>query len=128
MAALNHRLHAVTGTKLLFGGQQFLLYLTVGFILEEVFFRGGLDSFLHRPGDQLPWLSAAFVSVLWGWWHLPISPVHNIFQFVAYAFIYALVHVLTGIPFSLFWRRSGSLLVPNAVHAFIDAIRNMLIF
>jgi membrane protease YdiL (CAAX protease family) len=31
---------------------------------------------------------------------------------------------MVGIPLSLFWRRSGNLFVPAAVHALIDAVRN----
>ena len=127
-AFLRHRLDDLSLRQLWSGGRQFLLYLPVCFILEEVFFRGGLDSYLHRPGDKLPWLSAAFLSVLWGWWHLPISPAHNVVQVLVLAFLYPIIHCLPGIPFSLFWRRSGSLLVPAAVHAFIDAVRNALLF
>ena len=127
-AALRHRLDDLSLTQLWSGGRQFLLYLPVCFILEEVFFRGGLDSYLHRPGDKLPWLSAAFVSMLWGWWHLPISPVHGVLQVMVLAVIFPVMHCLTGIPFSLFWRRSGSLLVPAAVHALIDSVRNALLF
>jgi len=31
-----------------------------------------------------------------------------------------------GVFLSLSWRRSGNLAVPAMVHAFIDAVRNML--
>ena len=128
IAFFRGRLGDLTWAQLEHGGQQFLLYLTVCFVLEEVFFRGGLDSYLHCPGDKLPWLSAAFLSVLWGWWHLPISPVHNVVQVLVLVVVFPLVHALPGIPFSLFWRRSGNLVVPAAVHALIDAVRNMLLF
>jgi membrane protease YdiL (CAAX protease family) len=127
-AFLRHRLDDLSLAQLCRGGRQFLLYLPVCFILEEVFFRGGLDSYLHRPGDRLPWLSAAFVSVLWGLWHLPISPAHTVLQVLVLAIMYPIFHCLPGIPFSFFWRSSGSLLVPAAVHAFIDSVRNALFF
>jgi hypothetical protein len=38
-----------------------------------------------------------------------------------------LIHCVSGIPFSLCWRRSGLLFVPALVHAFIDAVRNGLL-
>ena len=31
-----------------------------------------------------------------------------------------------GVPFSIYWRRSGNLLVPGVPHALIDAVRNAL--
>jgi membrane protease YdiL (CAAX protease family) len=124
----------------LVGLRSFALYLPVCFILEEVFFRGGLDSYLDRPGDRVPWLSAAFVSVLWGLWHLPEvvarlpsthaavpDPVVVFVILLGSITVLPLVHCLTGIPFSLYWRRSGLLFVPALVHALIDAIRNGLI-
>jgi membrane protease YdiL (CAAX protease family) len=126
-ALLRHRLGDFSLAQVGSGGRQFLLYLSVGFVLEEVFFRGVLDSYLHRPGDRMPWLSATFIAVLWGWWHLPISPAHTMPQMVALVIIYPMIHCLPGIPFSLFWRRSGSLLVPATVHALIDAVRNVLL-
>jgi len=126
-AYFRDRLGDLSGEQVLSGGRQFLLYLPVGFVLEEVFFRGGLDSYLHRPGDRFPWLSAAFVSVLWGLWHLPISPAHTVLQLLVLSIIFPFIHCLVGIPFSFFWRSSGSLLVPAAVHAFIDSVRNVLL-
>src|SRR5271157_2108917 len=38
-----------------------------------------------------------------------------------------LVCCVTGIPFSMFSRRSGNLMVTASVHSFIDAVRNALI-
>jgi membrane protease YdiL (CAAX protease family) len=124
----------------LVGLRSFALYLPVCFILEEVFFRGGLDSYLARPGDRVPWVSAAFISALWGLWHLPevvarLPSTHAavpdpvvVFVILLGSFtVLPLVHCLTGIPFSLSWRRSGLLFVPAVVHALIDAIRNGLI-
>jgi membrane protease YdiL (CAAX protease family) len=107
-------------------GTSFALYLPVCFVMEEVFFRGALDSFVQRPGDRHYWLSAAFVSVLWGWWHLPISGMSGIGLAVLAAF-YPLFHLPFGLCFSHYWRRGGNLLVPAAVHAFVDAFRNVVI-
>ncbi len=113
--------HARSG--LLVGVQSFLMYLPIGFIVEEVFFRGGLDSYLQRPGDRGPWWTACFLSALWGLWHLPIVPAHSILG----TLVLVMVHMLIGVPFSLYWRSSGMLFVPAIVHAFIDAVRNALI-
>ena len=57
--------------KLVFLLKQFLLYFTVSFALEEVAFRGALDSHVYQPQSDghssgSPWLSAIFVSALWG--------------------------------------------------------------
>jgi len=62
---------AFSGPMLIGAFGDFLLYLPICFLLEEVFFRGALDSFVHRTNDPLPWLSAGFISLLWGLWHLP---------------------------------------------------------
>jgi hypothetical protein len=48
-------------------------YVPAVFVLEEVWFRGALDSHIHHPGEQHGILSAALVSLLWSWWHLPIA-------------------------------------------------------
>jgi membrane protease YdiL (CAAX protease family) len=126
-AWLTHHLTGLTAGRTWFGTQQFLLLLPVCFVVEEVFFRGGLDSYLHQPGDRLPWLSAAFLSSLWGWWHLPVSGIHGILPFMMALLTLPLLHLVTGIPYSLFWRRSGSLLVPATTHALVDAVRNMFL-
>ena len=42
------------------------------------------------------------------------------------AVVLPLVHCGVGVLFSIFWRRSGLLLVPVFAHAFIDAVRNAL--
>jgi CAAX prenyl protease-like protein len=66
-------------SKLPFLVKQFLLYFAVSFVLEEVVFRGAIDSHIHQPktdgqADGSAWLSAIFVSALWGSWHLPTLP------------------------------------------------------
>jgi membrane protease YdiL (CAAX protease family) len=99
------------------------LYFPVTFVLEEVTFRGALDSHVHRAGEPRGWLSAVLVSVLWGLWHLPVSggmPLpYLVLELVAW-------HTLVGVPLSLAWRRSGNLAGPAFAHAAIDAVRNGL--
>jgi hypothetical protein len=115
--------------RLFEGLRSLMLYVPVCFMLEEVFFRGGLDSYLTRGGSRAPWTSAFFLSALWGWWHLPIvtlQPEHRLAQLVVLAVVLPLVHCGVGALLSIFWRRSGLLLVPAFAHAFIDAVRNAL--
>jgi hypothetical protein len=116
--------------RLLEMARSFALYLPVVFVLEEVFFRGGLDSYLHRSDDPDPWISAGFVSALWGSWHFPLLLPGMLHAAVPPAAIAVaavaviLIHYFIGTPLSMAWRRSGLLLVPALVHAFIDAVRN----
>jgi membrane protease YdiL (CAAX protease family) len=98
---------------------QFLVLLPICFVLEEVTFRGVLDSHLASDSQSL---STAFVlSAMWGWWHLPIAPPSAI---PAAIFVFPITHAVMGVPMSLYWRRSGNLLVPALTHALIDAVRN----
>jgi CAAX prenyl protease-like protein len=52
---------------------EWLLISPVGFVVEEVFFRGGLDTYLHAGEKGFGWSSAVFVSALWGLWHLNVQ-------------------------------------------------------
>ncbi len=92
--------------------------------MEEVFFRGGIDSYVQREDDRFGWLTAIYVSCLWGLWHLPIFGAMNVMEFVVIAVTMPMIHCVPGIPFSLFWRWGGSLFVTATVHALIDAFRN----
>ncbi len=102
-----------------------LRYLPVGFVVEEVSFRGAFDSHLFHPGESRSILSALFVSALWGLWHIPAvigkGPV------LAIAPMLVIVHCILGVPLSIYWRRSGNLLVPASAHALGDAARNALL-
>ena len=125
------RAHSVqtAGARLMEGFDSFVLYLPVCFMIEEVFFRGGVDSYLTRGGTRAPWGSAFYLSALWGWWHLPtvtLQPEHRVAQLVVLAILLPILHCGVGVFFSIFWRRSGLLLVPVCAHAFIDAVRNAL--
>ena len=50
----------------------FLLYVPVCFVQEEVVFRGALDAHLHHAGESCSVFSAMFFSALWGLWQLPL--------------------------------------------------------
>lgn len=117
----------ITTSQLITGGHSFLLYFPVCFVLEEVAFRGAIDSHVHHPGDKHSWLSATFVSALWGLWHLPIVGTKDMLQLITLIILLPCIHVATGTFLSLSWRRCGNLAVPAIVHALIDAVRNMLL-
>jgi membrane protease YdiL (CAAX protease family) len=124
---------AITVSRTMFCAKQFLLYFPVCFTLEDVVFRGAIDAHVHHPGEARPWWSAAFVSALWGLWHIGAVPipgqthVSRIAALIVLAVGLPLVHIPTGIFLSLGWRRSGNLAVPAMVHALIDAVRNTVL-
>jgi membrane protease YdiL (CAAX protease family) len=103
-------------------GRWLLLYFPVSFVMEEVSFRGAIDSYVQQPGDRQWWATPFLVSVLWGLWHLPIVPHATI----GTAITLIVVHTLLGVPLSIAWRQSGNLAAPAGVHAFVDAVRNMV--
>lgn len=119
-----------TPGRIIFCAHQFLLYFPVSFVLEEVVFRGALDSHVHQPGESRPYWSAFLVSALWGLWHLPILPFGDHKGALAYLIMgigSVILIAPQGIFFSLGWRRSGNLAVPAFVHALVDAVRNTLL-
>ncbi len=124
--AILHKPIVLNGHMAAVGIGSFILYVPVCFVLEEVVFRGALDSHVFQPGDKGQWWTAIFISTLWGWWHLPIAGVAGIQRLVTLLFLLPCVHIAVGVFFSLSWRRSGNLAVPATIHAFIDAVRNML--
>jgi membrane protease YdiL (CAAX protease family) len=101
-----------------------VLYVPVQFFLEEVSFRGLLDTHVHRDGAARQWPSALLVSALWGLWHLPVAVSDQ--GLPATIALLLMVHTLIGVPMSLAWRRTGTLMVPVIGHALIDAFRNAL--
>lgn len=103
--------------------KSFAIYIPVCFMMEEVVFRGMLDT--HITGGRKGTLFAAlYVSVLWGLWHLPLSP--GTMPLWLAILVLSLVHGIVGIALSIYWRRSGNLAVPATTHAFIDAVRNAM--
>ncbi len=108
----------------LLGIQSLLVYIPIAFVVEEVVFRGMLDTHIYSGKNKNGFWSAVFISSLWGLWHLPITPAEgNPLWFIIIARI---VISTWGILLSIFWRRSGNLTVPGFSHAFADAVRDML--
>ena len=112
------------------GIRSLLLYIPALFIMEEVAFRGAIDSHVHYPGEchgvgatVYGVASAIVVSVLWGLWHYPITPHASVIEGIA---LVLPLQVAVGPFLSLFWRRSVNLMVPAFVHATIDSVRNAL--
>ncbi|MBI2516613.1 MAG: CPBP family intramembrane metalloprotease [Opitutae bacterium] len=98
-----------------------------GFVVEEVVFRGALDSHLvPAQGTSFqPWVSAIFVSFLWGIWHLPLTFLYPSRE-VGFLALAIFINILWGVPLSFCWRKSGTLLLPSVVHALCDSYRNAL--
>lgn len=126
-------IHLATGTPLdgltLVGGvvKWLVIYFPATFVIEEVAFRGALDSHVHHSGEGRGLQSALFVSVLWGLWHLPVSDGMPFMPFPV--LVAALVgwHCVVGVPLSRAWRRSGNLAGPAFAHSAMDAVRNALL-
>jgi membrane protease YdiL (CAAX protease family) len=102
------------------------LIAPVGFVVEEVFFRGALDTYLHRGEAGTGWLSARGVSALWGVWHLPGQAIssENLLSTVVGTM---LPQILVGVPLSFWWRKSSNLVVTTTTHALLEAARNGLV-
>lgn len=108
--------------RLLEGVQSLLFYVPALFIVEEVFFRGALNSYLHQGESGAGWPSAVFVSVLWGLWHTPIiGPLSLIIVLQV-----VVVQLVIGLILSWYWRQSGNLAMPATIHAILSALRNAL--
>ena len=104
---------------------QWFLTMPIGFAVEEVFFRGALDTYLHRGEEGIGWLSAIFVSALWGLWHLSTqAPASGNLLLTVVGLLAA--QILVGVPLSLWWRKSGNLVVNNTAHALLEGVRNGL--
>jgi membrane protease YdiL (CAAX protease family) len=101
-----------------------VIYLPATFVIEEVAFRGALDSHVQQPGEGRGRHSALFVSVLWGLWHLPVAGGMPFALLVGSLVVW---HSLVGVPLSLAWRRSGNLAGPAFAHSAMDAVRNGLL-
>lgn len=101
-----------------------LLYFAACFVLEEVTFRGALDSHVRAAGRR-GWPSAAWVALLWGLWHLPITPLDAGLVLVTLAL--ALYQLVVGLALAYAWRIGANLAVPAAAHALLNALRNTLL-
>jgi membrane protease YdiL (CAAX protease family) len=108
-------------------GKSFIVLWPGYYMIEEVLFRGVIDSHVHHEGERKWLLSAIFVSLLWGAWHLPV--ILSISPDASAPVVIANMFVLQGLvgPFlSYWWRRSGNLLVPAVTHDFLDSLRNAI--
>jgi membrane protease YdiL (CAAX protease family) len=96
-------------------------YVPVVFVMEEVLFRGLLDTYLHGSTPGPDHASALYGSALWGLWHLPVAFLNLGILTIPY-----LVGVHTALGFFLVtsWRRTGNLAAPGIAHAVTDALRN----
>jgi membrane protease YdiL (CAAX protease family) len=96
-------------------------YLPVVFVMEEVFFRGLLDAYLHGASTGPDRASALYGSALWGVWHLPVAFVSLGILTIPYL---VAVHSALGYFLVRSWRRTGNLAAPGIAHAVADALRN----
>jgi membrane protease YdiL (CAAX protease family) len=96
-----------------------LLYLPTVFVLEEVVFRGALDTHAHHEGDRHGVLTAAYIAVLWSLWHAPLYDWQTALE--------AMTNMVPmGIFLSIYWRKSGNLGVNGSAHALADSVRNAM--
>jgi len=98
-----------------------LTYLPVVFVMEEVLFRGLIDTYLHGSTPGPDRASALYGSALWGIWHLPVAFIALGVLTIPYLVV---VHTILGYFFVTSWRQSGNLAAPGIAHAVIDALRN----
>ena len=97
-------------------------YLPVVFVLEEVLFRGVIDTYLHGSTPGADRATALYGSALWGLWHLPVALALGILT-VPYLVV---VHTAIGYFLVVSWRKTGNLAAPGIAHGVIDALRNGL--
>jgi membrane protease YdiL (CAAX protease family) len=98
-----------------------LTYLPVVFVVEEVLFRGVIDTYLHGLAPGPDRASALYGSALWGLWHLPVAFLALGVLTIPYLVV---VHTTMGYFMVTAWRRTGNLAAPGIAHAVIDAVRN----
>jgi len=96
-------------------------YLPVVFVLEEAFFRGLLDTYMHGSTPGADRATALYGSALWGVWHLPVASVDLGLLLIPYLVV---VHSALGYVLVTSWRRTGNLGAPGVAHAVSDALRN----
>jgi membrane protease YdiL (CAAX protease family) len=98
-----------------------LTYLPVVFVMEEVLFRGLIDTYLHGSTPGPDRASTLYGSALWGLWHLPVAFLALGVLTIPYLVV---VHTTMGYFMVTAWRRTGNLAAPGVSHAVIDALRN----
>lgn len=104
-------------------------YFCALFVLEEVTFRGALDTYVAEAavGRRGAVGSAILVAALWGAWHLPVLAAHPREVTSGLAATLVISSVLYGVPLAFAWRHGGTLVLPALAHALIDAWRNALL-
>lgn len=103
-----------------------LQYIPAVFVLEEVAFRGALDTHAQRPGERGGIATALFFSAVWGAWHLPIQSAPGIPLWMNLVQV-VLVSVVLGLPITYAWRRTGTLAAPGLGHAIYNGMRNAVL-
>ena len=100
--------------------KNFIRLLPYVFVIDEVVFRGLLDSYVATASGsrRVQWISAIFVSALWGFWHMWHTQVLQDFALT----------LALGVPLSFCWRKSGTLFLPGVAHALIDAYRDTILY
>jgi membrane protease YdiL (CAAX protease family) len=100
--------------------KNFIRVLPYVFVIDEVVFRGLLDSYVASStgSRRAQWISAIFVSALWGFWHMWHTQVLPDFALT----------LALGVPLSFCWRKSGTLLLPGVAHALINAYRDTILY
>jgi hypothetical protein len=130
-ALANGRSAGVPPGRVFFLLKEFLLFFPVCFVLEEVAFRGAFDSHVFDATSENrarpAWISAIFVSALWGAWHLPVLPVSGLSMLMQALPALICVHAVLGTCFSFCWRRGGTLALPAAAHALLYAYRDTVL-
>jgi membrane protease YdiL (CAAX protease family) len=96
-------------------------YVPVVFVMEEVLFRGVLDTYLHGSTPGPDRATALYGSALWGLWHLPVVFISLGVLTIPYL---VAVHTALGFFLATSWRRTGNLAAPGIAHAVSDALRN----
>jgi membrane protease YdiL (CAAX protease family) len=116
---LNGNLAAAITTMLI----STLTYVPVVFVMEEVLFRGLIETYLHGSTPGRDRASALYGSALWGLWHLPVASIALGALTIPYL---VAVHTVIGFVLVTSWRRTGNLAAPGIAHAVIDALRNAI--
>jgi membrane protease YdiL (CAAX protease family) len=106
---------------MLLGLVAFVQYIPVTFVLEEVTFRGALDTYARGPMLENDRRSAVLVSALWGFWHLPVEIAAGGIALLPWLVLF---HGVLGVLLTVPWRRSGNLAVPGITHALADGVRD----
>ena len=125
LAMTSSRSPALNAPKLLLLLENLVKLFPYVFIMDEVVFRGMLDTHVV-PGTgtrREQWFSAVFISVLWALWHMPRAALSDAGELRTFAAPLVLVLPL-GVALSFCWRKGGTLLLPGLAHALMDAYRD----